>query len=77
MPFSILAPGFFIPLVVWSAVWSGLALWNAARRGEKWWFILFLIVHTAGILEILYLIFVVKLFSSEKIKKPSRSSRKR
>ena len=69
------APGFIIPLAVWSAAWTGLALWNAAKRDEKWWFIFFLIVHTAGIVEILYLIFVVKLFSSGK--KKTRSSRKR
>jgi len=68
-------PLFFIPLLVWSAVWTGLALWNAARRGEKLWFIIFLLVHTAGILEILYLIFVVHIFSQEK--RATRSSRKR
>ena len=70
-------PGLFIPLVVWSAIWTGLALWNSARRGEKWWFILFLLVHTAGILEILYLVFVAKIFSGDQPKKSPRSSRKR
>jgi hypothetical protein len=57
-----LALGSMIPLVIWSAVWTGLALWHAARRQEKWWFILFLLVHTAGVAEILYLIFVAKVF---------------
>lgn len=47
-------------VALWSAVWTGLALWHAARREQKGWFILFLLVHTAGILEIIYLIFVVK-----------------
>jgi hypothetical protein len=60
--FRLWTPGFFIPLVVWSAVWTGFALWNSARRQEKWWFIFFLLVHTAGIIEILYLIFVAKIF---------------
>jgi hypothetical protein len=60
--FRFLTPGFFVPLVIWSAVWTGLALWNSARRQEKWWFIFFLLVHTAGIIEILYLIFVAKIF---------------
>jgi hypothetical protein len=45
-------------LIVWSLVWKGLALWRAAKRGEKFWFILFLIVNTAGILEIIYLFLV-------------------
>ena len=54
------------PLVVWSMIWTGLALWHSARRGQKWWFIFFLLVHTAGILEIIYLLFVAKIFTSSK-----------
>ncbi len=42
-------------VIVWSLVWKGLALWRAAREGEKVWFIVLLLVNTAGILEILYL----------------------
>ncbi|HUD20039.1 MAG TPA: DUF5652 family protein [Patescibacteria group bacterium] len=57
-------PGVFIFLAAWSVVWTGLALWHAGRRCEKWWFIFFLLVHTAGIAEILYLVFVAKIFSS-------------
>jgi len=54
--------GGIVFLMAWSAVWTGLALWHAAKRGEKWWFILFLLVHTAGIVEFLYLMFVAKAF---------------
>jgi len=46
---------FFWPLLVWSLVWKGMALWHAARKGETYWFVALLIVNTAGILEILYL----------------------
>lgn len=53
-------PGLVIPLVIWSAVWTGFALWYAARKEQKGWFVFFLLVHTAGIAEILYLVFVVK-----------------
>ena len=42
-------------LIVWSLIWKGLALWKAARTGSKVWFVVFLIVNTIGILEILYL----------------------
>ncbi|HEX8994275.1 MAG TPA: DUF5652 family protein [Candidatus Paceibacterota bacterium] len=42
-------------LLVWSIVWKGLALWAAARDGSKVWFVVLLILNTAGILEILYL----------------------
>lgn len=49
-----------IVLAAWSLVWKGIALWHAARGGEKVWFIVFLIVNTAGILEILYIFFFRK-----------------
>ena len=48
-------------LIVWSAVWTGLALWHAARRGNTGWFIWFLLVHTAGIAELIYLLTVVRI----------------
>ncbi len=41
--------------VAWSLAWKGLALWRAATRGDKWWFIAFLLVNTLGILEIIYI----------------------
>lgn len=45
----------FFPLLVWTLIWKGLALWRAARLGSKPWFVVLLIINTAGILEILYL----------------------
>lgn len=39
----------------WSLVWKGLALWKAARVGEKHWFVALLVINTLGILEILYI----------------------
>ncbi len=47
-------------LVVWSVVWKALALWKSARAGSKPWFVIFLLVNTAGILEIIYLYFLSK-----------------
>ena len=44
--------------VLWSLLWKGLALWRAAKRGDMWWFLAFLVLNTLGILEIIYL-FVV------------------
>ncbi|MCL4360486.1 DUF5652 family protein [Patescibacteria group bacterium] len=61
-----------VPLLLWSLIWAGLALWHAARRGDKWWFIIFLFVHTLGILEILYLVFVVRI-----LEQPKTSPKKR
>ena len=45
-------------LLVAVIVLKGYALWTAAKRNEKWWFIILLIVNTAGILELVYLYFV-------------------
>ena len=41
--------------MVWTIYWKGMALWHAARKGEKVWFVVLLVVNTLGILEILYL----------------------
>ena len=45
----------FILAAIWSLYWKGLALWRAAARQEKGWFIALLLVNTLGILEIFYL----------------------
>lgn len=63
-----------IPTMIWSSVWKGLALWHASKRDEKWWFIALLVINTVGILEICYLLFVVRLFAS---KAPTKSSKKK
>ncbi|KKQ43124.1 MAG: hypothetical protein US60_C0007G0013 [Microgenomates group bacterium GW2011_GWC1_37_8] len=46
----------FIVFLAWSFVWKGLALWNSAKSGQKYWFIALLIVNTVGLLEIFYLL---------------------
>ncbi|MFN3188575.1 MAG: DUF5652 family protein [Candidatus Paceibacteria bacterium] len=40
---------------LWALPWTGIALWKAARRGEKGWFIALLLIQTVGLLEILYI----------------------
>lgn len=46
---------FCIIFIVWSFIWKGLALWQAARNGHKGWFVALLLINTLGILEILYI----------------------
>lgn len=41
--------------VIWSLIWMGLGMWKASKKDHKWWFIVFLFIHTLGILEILYI----------------------
>lgn len=50
----------FIVVVIWTLTWKGLALWRAARRTDKAWYIILLIVNTLGLLEIIYYFFVAK-----------------
>lgn len=47
---------FFLVVAAWVLVWKGLALWHAARNGQKIWFLVLLILNTLGILEIIYLV---------------------
>ena len=45
----------FVILTIWSFIWKGIALWHAARKQDKVWYIVLLILNTLGILEILYI----------------------
>ncbi len=42
-------------IILWEIFWKGLAFWHSARNNQKGWFVVFLLVHTLGILEIIYL----------------------
>jgi len=44
-------------LLIWELVWKGMALWRAGRNHHSGWFIAILILNTAGILPIIYLVF--------------------
>jgi len=49
-----------VPAVIWSLIWKGIALWKAARREDKVWFVVLLILNTLGLLEIIYIFLVAK-----------------
>jgi methionyl-tRNA synthetase len=51
---------FLVVVALWTIVWKGWALWTAARRHEKKWFVVLLVVNTLGVLEIIYLFFLNK-----------------
>lgn len=45
---------------------KGFALWNAAHRKELLWFILLLVLNTFGILDLIYLAFVARMWKHHK-----------
>jgi hypothetical protein len=45
-----------IPILVWELVWKGLALWRSAQKEQSIWFVALLVLNTAGILPIIYLL---------------------
>ncbi len=47
-------------LLVWTLPWKGWALWLAAKRGDKGWFIVLLILNTLAVLEIIYIFAITK-----------------
>jgi uncharacterized membrane protein YccC len=49
-------PMVLYPLITWSIVWKGLALWRAARLRQLGWYIALLVINTVGVFEIIYLV---------------------
>lgn len=52
----------------WTIPWKGVALWKAANARSKVWFIIFLLVNTLGILEIIYIFVFSSLWDKNKPK---------
>ncbi len=42
-------------LAVWEIIWKAIGLWHAARKDDKLWFIIILVVNLVGIIPIVYL----------------------
>ena len=69
-PFPVWTPIITILIItgaLWDVVWKGIALWRAARNSHQVWFIFLLIVNSAGILPIIYILF----FSKKKVAPPA------
>lgn len=52
-------------LALWSLAWKGYALWKAAEREHKYWFIAIFLLSTFGILEMIYLFFIARKYKVE------------
>ena len=48
--------GLMLPLLAFSLLWKGIALWKATKNNDKVWFIILLILNTVGIADILYIL---------------------
>jgi len=48
-------PWVVLLISLWVLPWKGYALWKAAKRDDKYWFVALLVINTLGILEILYI----------------------
>lgn len=51
-------PNLFIPILIWSLIWKGVALWKAAGKKQLVWFVILLTVNTMGLLEIAYIFYL-------------------
>lgn len=60
-------------LALWTLPWKGYALWIAARKEQKWWFVALLVINTLAILEILY-IFVFSKMGEKKEEKVGQNN---
>jgi len=52
-----LAQILLLAIVFFDLIFRGVALWRSARKSQKVWFLFLLIVNSAGILPIIYLLF--------------------
>lgn len=44
-----------LAVIIWTLPWKAVALWMSARRSQKGWFIVLLVLNTLAILDILYI----------------------
>ena len=51
---------FAILAAVWTIPWKGVALWKAAKNGNRVWFVMLLLLNTLAILEMVYIFIVSK-----------------
>ena len=55
----------FLIIIIWAAIWKGIALWRAGKNQNLVWFVFIFVLNTAGILPLIYILF----FSKKKGKK--------
>lgn len=64
-------------LLTWSLIWKGFGLWYSAKKGNKIWFVVILIINSAGIIPIIYLAWKTDFFHKRIKKASKKKSRKK
>ena len=64
-------------IIIWTLIWKLPALWIAARKRLLVWFIIFALINTMGILEILYIFVLSKMHKKENNIKIKSKKKKR
>ncbi|MFH1401973.1 MAG: DUF5652 family protein [Parcubacteria group bacterium] len=54
---TILTTPVLLTILIWTLPWKGIALWKAAKNGQKKWFIVMLVFNTLALLEIIYIFY--------------------
>jgi hypothetical protein len=57
-----------VAITIWVTIWKGIALWFAAGKKQKKWFIVLLVLNTLGLLPIIYLIWFKNSKKGSKVK---------
>lgn len=57
-----------LTILAWTLPWKGIALWKAAGKRQKGWFIAILLLNTFAILDILYIFLFSRLSEKKKVK---------
>ncbi|MEA3399413.1 MAG: DUF5652 family protein [Patescibacteria group bacterium] len=47
-------------MIFWVLPWKAYALWTAAKKGHKRWFIALILLNTFAILDIFYIFYIAK-----------------
>ena len=65
-------PAWMIPVlfiaIIWSLFWKGIALWHAAKKGDRLWFVVLLLVNSLGALDAFYIFYVAKIKTKKLLK---------
>ena len=75
-------PFYFLFLLVllslWELVWKGFGLWHSAQNKQRGWYVAILLLNTAGLLPIIYLLwFKPKQKREMPLKQATKSVRKK